>query len=261
MIVYFSATGNSLWVARKIAGATGDRLVRVTTDTDVPTVVLDEGERLGFVFPVHGWRPPIIVRQFIERLSISNAAGHYTYAVCTAGDNIGETLRILADDLNQKGIHLDTATSVIMPESYIGLPFMDVDTTERERQKISDADNALTHITDDIVARRPIGRTPDIGRWPRINSRVIGSFFLNHLVTDKHFHVDAEKCLRCGICASVCPVGDIKGGKGETPQWLHNGHCLTCFNCYHHCPTHAIDFGKRTQHKGQYFFGHAKWHD
>ncbi|MFW5518323.1 MAG: ferredoxin, partial [Segatella copri] len=36
--------------------------------------------------------------------------------------------------------------------------------------------------------------------------------------------------------------------------WLHHKDCLTCFTCYHHCPHHAIEFGKQTRKKGQYFF-------
>ena len=66
--------------------------------------------------------------------------------------------------------------------------------------------------------------------------------------------VEKDKCVKCGICANVCPVGDIKGGHGEYPEWLHHKDCLTCFTCYHHCPHHAIEFGKQTQKKGQYYF-------
>ena len=142
-----------------------------------------------------------------------------------------------------------------MPESYVGLPFMDVDTPEREAEKIETSQIRLNRMIDDIMHCRPFRSKPDRGRWPRINSRLIGSFFVNRLVTDKPFHVVEDRCIKCGKCADVCPVNDIKGGKGLTPEWLHNGHCLTCFNCFHHCPTHAIEFGSRTKNKGQYFFG------
>lgn len=51
--------------------------------------------------------------------------------------------------------------------------------------------------------------------------------------------------------------GDVRmvaDGSREFPTWIHNGECLTCFACYHHCPKKAIDYGHRTQHKGQYYF-------
>ena len=85
-------------------------------------------------------------------------------------------------------------------------------------------------------------------------TKIIGGFFEHVLITDKRFHVEKDKCVKCGICANVCPVGDIKGGKGKTPEWLHHKDCLTCFCCYHHCPHHAIEFGHQTQKKGQYYY-------
>ena len=91
------------------------------------------------------------------------------------------------------------------------------------------------------------------GPLPWFFSGPVGSYFVNRLVTDKKFHVNTDTCVKCGRCAEVCPVKDIDGGKGKTPTWIHNGKCLTCFACYHHCPSHAIEFGKRTLHKGQYY--------
>ncbi|MBP8686432.1 MAG: ferredoxin family protein, partial [Prevotella sp.] len=90
--------------------------------------------------------------------------------------------------------------------------------------------------------------------WPWINSKVIGEIFVKWLITDKPFHVNTEKCVKCGICANVCPVNDIEGGLGKIPQWKHQDICLACFTCYHHCPHHAIEYGRRTKGKGQYFF-------
>ena len=99
MIFYFSATGNTKWAAEQIMATTRDRMQLMTTaDTDVE-ISLEEGERLGFCFPVHGWRPPLIVRQFISRLKVNNLQGHFVYALCTAGDTIGETLDIFASDV------------------------------------------------------------------------------------------------------------------------------------------------------------------
>ena len=254
MIFYFSGTGNTRWAARQLSQATHEQLVYIP---DHPKGVLApqlaEGERIGFCFPVHGWRPPMLVKEFISRLRLQ-AKGHYVYALCTAGDNIGETIDILEKDLRQVGIDLDAAFSLIMPESYVGLPFMDVDTDDKERAKKERAAERLRSFTPLIINRTQGVRHLDKGRWPRINSRLLGGFFTHHLITDKPFQVDNARCVKCGLCASVCPVHDILGGRGESPQWRHDGSCLACFTCYHHCPQHAIEYGKRTQHKGQYYF-------
>ena len=264
MIFYFSGTGNTRWAAQKVAAATADRLVNIaeemlaaeTAQASDPqfTYTLAQDERIGFFFPVHGWRPPRLVLDFLDRLHLTNADSHYAYVVCTAGDNVGEAVSILEKRLQTMGIKIDSAISLIMPESYVGLPFMDVDTPAKEQCKKMEADNKLTRFIADIMECRSGVRDITIGHWPRINSRLIGSVFVKKLVTDRPFHVVADRCLHCGKCASVCPVANILFEKGGEPSWLHNGKCLSCFACYHHCPTHAIEYGGRTKKKGQYYF-------
>lgn len=256
MIFYFSATGNTLWVARQIGEATSDRLVPVTTGHADVEVALAEGERLGFCFPVHGWRPPELVRRFVRRLLIRSAKAPYVYAVCTAGDTVGEALDIFRTDLARQGLRLVAEGSLLMPESYVGLPFMDVDTPQREQEKIEASRQRLQGIIADIQRRLPIASPVDVGRWPRINSRLLGSVFHHCIVGDAAFSVQADRCVRCGRCAQVCVVADIACEKDQLPRWRHNGQCMSCFSCYHHCPAHAISYGWRTKGKGQYYMGH-----
>lgn len=255
MIFYLSDTGNTGWAVKAIAAATHDKMLFIPDllRSGQDAFTLQEGERLGFCFPVHGWRPPMIVREFIRRLSVE-ASGHYVYALCTAGDNIGETMDILRKDLSVKDISLHAAFSLIMPESYLGLPFFNVDTAKKEKAKKDKAAAELRGYVDDIVNHREVSQLV-IGHWPRVNSRLLGGFFAKHLVTDKKFVVDSRLCVKCGICADVCPTKNILGGLGHEPQWKHDGSCLACFACYHHCPHHAINWGTLTRHKGQYFFG------
>jgi len=138
---------------------------------------------------------------------------------------------------------------------------MDVDTKEKELEKKELASKQLKEFSN-ILKQRPHKDSNQIWGWnqlirgpiPSFFSGPVGGFFERFLITDKPFHVDNRRCVKCGICANVCPVSDIKGGLGFEPEWLHNGKCLTCFSCYHHCPHHAIEFGKRTQKKGQYFY-------
>ena len=216
MIFYFSGTGNTKWAAERLAEITGEELFFIPEIAGSDChFLLQEDERIGFCFPVHGWRPPFLVREFIKNLTFENAKGHFCYILCTAGDNIGETVRLFQKDLSGIGLHADSVCSLIMPESYVGLT---------------------------------------IGHWPRINSRVIGGYFLNHLITDEPFKVTTDKCIKCGLCSNICPVKNIDFKNDNIPTWKHNGRCLTCFACYHHCPNHAIEFGRQTQKKGQYYF-------
>lgn len=286
MIFYFSGTGNTKWAASKLAAATREDLISIapymraddSSHNLAEPFILKENERLGFVFPVHGWRVPKLVREFISKMKIlrepSDASAEnkakaddclknspFTYCVCTAGDSIGLTIENLNEVISQNpslqalGItEVSSSYSLIMPESYIGLPFMDVDPKEREIRKKENAAQELAIVCEEIFDRKEgISRLVK-GPIPWFFTKVVGGFFENVLITDKRFHVEKDRCVKCGICANVCPVGDIKGGHGEYPVWLHHKDCLTCFTCYHHCPHHAIEFGNQTQKKGQYYF-------
>ncbi len=317
MIFYFSGTGNTKWAASKLASATHEDLISIapymraddSSHTLAEPFILKENERLGFVFPVHGWRVPKLVREFIGKMKVQRAesdaaensasagskalsdaaeskalsdaaeskalsdaaeskalsasAGSrpFVYCVCTAGDSIGLTIENLNEVISQNpslqalGItEVKSSYSLIMPESYVGLPFMDVDPKEKEIWKKSKSAQELAVICEEIFDRKEGVNRLAKGPIPWFFTKVVGGFFENVLITDKRFHVEKDKCVKCGICANVCPVGDIKGGHGEYPEWLHHKDCLTCFTCYHHCPHHAIEFGKQTQKKGQYYF-------
>ena len=261
MIFYLSATGNTFWAARQLAETTGERLVNMAQAGDGEHAYnLCDGERIGFCFPVHGWRPPLVVRNFIAGLSIdAGAQSHFCYALCTAGDTVGETMDILRNDLARRGIELHSCFSLLMPETYVGLPFMDVDTVPDERAKIERAASQLADFKQYIENRKSGVEILVRGHWPRVNSRILGSCFAAKLITDKPFRVDSSRCDHCQRCVKACPVGNMAWDNGKRqPAWTHSGRCMTCFNCYHHCPRHAIEYGCRTKHKGQYFFGRNK---
>ena len=272
MIFYFSGTGNSKWAAKTLALETGDTLV------SIPEVIksecsftLEKDEHVGFIFPIHGWRVPSIVKEFLTKLTIktkgedTSLAKHYCFCLVTAGDTIGKAMERFQQQLKNVTVNdalsLKAVCSLIMPESYVGLPGMDVDTKEKELEKKELASKQLKEFSN-ILKQHPHKDSNQIWGWnqlirgsiPSFFSGPVGGFFERFLITDKPFHVDSRRCVKCGICANVCPVSDIKGGLGFEPEWLHNGKCLTCFSCYHHCPHHAIEFGKRTQKKGQYFY-------
>ena len=262
MIFYFSGTGNTRWVAGEIAKAIGEELLLI------PELIregryefaLGKGERIGLCFPTHGWQVPRLVREFIGRLRIDGLSNQtFCWALTTCGDNMGETMTILNRDLARTKalvhdggpLQAESVFSVIMPESYVCLPFMKTDTEEREAMKIDTARHQLPHIIQMVEERRRGIEELDKGATPRLYSYVIGAYFNKRMVHDRKFTVDTAKCIGCGKCAKVCPVDNIQG---TPPEWLHNGRCTSCLACYHYCPVHAINNGSITRKRGQYYF-------
>ena len=242
MIYYFSGTGNSLYVARHLADALGERLSPMTFPT--PT----DDEVVGLVFPVYGWGIPNIVDKFARNLKASLLGGRleggFLYAVMTCGDDMGYADNILEKALGRK---LDAAFSVLMPDVYVCLPGFDVDSKEECREKFEQEEVAVKEIAACISQRQAVRRLKR-GGFPWTKTYIIRPLFNRYLVTDKYFRVDASKCISCGRCRKLCPVGNII--VDEVPHWQSN--CTGCLACYHACPYHAINFGTMTQKKGQY---------
>lgn len=255
MIFYFSGTGNTRWAAEQLATLTGEQLFFIPEELKKEHVhyELAEDERIGFCFPVHGWQPPHIVRQFIRQLKIVQSQGHYCYALVTCGDSIGRTMEILNKELAAIGLHADSLFSLVMPESYVCLPFMYTDTPEREKEKIDKAAADLQRYGLMIVNRQSGEVYTKKGATPWMFSHVIGAYFNAHMITDSKFTVDADVCIHCGKCEKACPTGDVRLVDG-LPRWQHDDSCTCCLACYHHCPKHAINYGKVTRKRGQYYF-------
>lgn len=260
MIFYFSGTGNTRWAAEHIAKATNDTLVNIAdtmfADTSVNdfSFTLKTDERIGFCFPTHGWQPPAIMRQFVRRLNLKKNGNHYCYALTTCGDNIGNAMTIFAKELGKRDLRLDSCFSLTMPESYVALPFMYTDTIEKERAKRKKAAKDILQYEKLILQRKPGERHILKGPLPWFFTYVVGTFFNKKMITDNKFTVDADDCIGCRLCAKVCPVGDIRFAD-NLPHWQHDNRCTSCLTCYHHCPKHAINYGKTTRKRGQYFFG------
>lgn len=219
-------------------------------------IALKHGETIGFCYPVHAWRPPMLFREFVSRCNIANPEGHYCWALCTAGDDIGESMDIIRQDLERARLHVDSTFSLLMPNTYVGLPGMDVDSPETERQKILQAEKKIELCIRHVLNRDSDVHLLDKSRWPRTNSRLLGPLFSKYLIKDDFFTVDRKTCLRCGRCVRVCPAANIAMDKDNQPKWLHTGKCLTCMACYHHCPAQSIQWGKATHGKGHYWYGH-----
>ena len=272
MIYYFSGTGNSLYVARHLADALGERLCPMTLG--LPSQGDLEGAAIGLVFPVYGWGIPNVVEAFVRKHIASLLRGRqegdcYLYAVMTCGDDMGYADKVLDKALlSACGRKLDAAFSVLMPDVYVCLPGFDVDSAEECKEKFAKETEAVKKIAACVTEKKSV-RLLKRGPFPYTKTYVIRPLFNRFLVTDKYFRVDATKCVSCGRCRKMCPVGNIllaspnpsigkgleslpSGGELEAafPQW--QSHCTGCLACYHACPHHAINFGSMTQKKGQY---------
>ena len=127
-IYYFSATGNSLAVAKDIAEQTNGTLVPIISTLDYDVVKTD-ADVIGFVFPIYDFKPPELVDNLIKK--IPNINSKYVFAVCTYGVMPLKTMKKLEKTLKSNGGNLSGGFTVKMPHNGVGYNKIPI-----EKQKI-----------------------------------------------------------------------------------------------------------------------------
>jgi Pyruvate/2-oxoacid:ferredoxin oxidoreductase delta subunit/flavodoxin len=236
-IFYYTGTGNSLWVARKLAEGLGNAEV-VSMVKWMKKKDPVQSNVIGLVFPVHMWGVPEPVIRFIGELQ--NLDAGYFFAVGVDADQVANTLVQLKTILAKKGIALDSGFEVKLPTNYIvwGGP----GTKEAQDKKITAAGQKISRIVE-YIKKREKGTVEKGPLWQRILLTPIYKLSYSKVPTmDKAFFAD-EKCSRCGTCYLICPAKNITLVEGK-PVWNH--HCQQCFACIQWCPKEAIQGSKKT---------------
>ena len=246
MVFFFSATGNSEWIARIISSRLKLPCVRIS-DFSETNYDVSSSPYIFFVFPVHSWGPALTFLSFVDKLNLVYFTGQPVYAICTCGDDCGRTDRILSEHLTK--YPLKATFSVTMPNTYLLLPGFDVDSPEVENNKLSQAKKRIEQIFDAIATGKNIQDLYHAGSLADLKSRWIYPLFKKY-ATRKNYFYATDSCTKCGLCSKVCPTRNILIRKGEKPEWGNS--CVQCLACIHQCPNRAIEYGKMTQKKGRY---------
>jgi len=241
-IFYFTGTGNSLAVARRIGAGLGAPLpgpmarmqdgVRVEPGTDA----------IGLVYPVHHWGPADLVLRFARGLRVPACV--YVFAVATYGNHSGRAFQDLGRALKERGYGLDAGFHLRTVQNYV--PVFPLPGDEGLRRILGEADAQADRIVARVKAR-------GVGEWehwwwrPTVRAYYLSSKMGLHR-KDAQFTASSE-CDSCGVCARVCPVGNIGLVDGR-PAWQHR--CEQCFACLHWCPKAAIDWAGATRGMGRY---------
>jgi Pyruvate/2-oxoacid:ferredoxin oxidoreductase delta subunit/flavodoxin len=250
-IFYFSATGNSLALARDIAKKLNGKLVSIPAVMNKKSVQTD-ADVIGIVFPVYyasnDCGIPLIVERFVKKLE--GIGSKYVFGVCTHSAMPRETIKNLRKLIKSRGGELAAGFTLWMGSKKL---------TEKEQQKLFITTKKKADAICEYVAARRSGKfetcgllrkifyapvlflliKPVFSRRYRNLSNIKQHLPFSELVpfADRSFQCDDTKCSGCGICAQVCPVNNIKMVNNR-PMWQH--HCETCYACYVWCPNGAI---------------------
>lgn len=244
MIFYFSATGNSRYVAERVAAATGDVAASIIERREGLDLAPTPGEAVGIVSPTYTWGLPIVVREFLRDLRLDPAPGYLWFAA-TYGTTPGQTGRDAEKILRGCGLTLSARFSVRMPDTWT--PLFDLS----DPGKVHRINEAAEPQIDRIIAKvraRTRGDFMD-RKTPVLLSKAVYGLEYDSMRRTSHFMVE-DSCVGCGLCARNCPVIAIQM-RERRPVWVAD-RCAMCLGCLHRCPKFAIQYGARTKRHGQY---------
>lgn len=241
IIYYFSATGNSLWAAKKISESIeGTKLVSISTLIDEETIHVKE-DFVGIVIPVYYNSLPEIVERFLKKINVDSNS--YVYAVATLGAKSSNIFTRMSTLLSCK---LSYGKQITMPANYIRMYSAPEEKNIKVLMKI--AKKNVADIISDIKSKKVITCAKD-SFIRKVLFSCVRKIWIKKLPTiDKGFNVD-QSCTSCGLCEKVCPTRNIEIVNNH-PKW--NGKCQDCVACINLCPTKSIQIKNRTADRRRY---------
>ncbi|MEG0593056.1 MAG: EFR1 family ferrodoxin, partial [Coprobacillus sp.] len=217
MIFYFTGTGNSLFVARQF----GENLVSIPQVINQDHLEFEDDE-IGIVWPIYAGEPPKMVLEFLKKATFKT---DYLYMILTYGKDATDAPEFIDAKSEELGIHIDYIHTVFMVDNY--LPSFDMN-EQIAMEKTTDKD--IKQALEDVRNRKK--EIPEADQAAKDFHAKAAKIFADNpgLINGEQITV-TDKCIGCGICTKVCPVGNfyIEDKKAKRKQ----NTCEFCLACAH----------------------------
>ena len=247
MILYFSATGNSRFVATSLAKALEDETVDLAKRMHQnDTSPLESRKPFVLCAPVHVDGIPMAVWRHLKDTILH---GSLAYTVVTMGSFAGVAGRQAEELFTSKQMEFKGWIGIAMPKNYIAGPFPEEDLSKLQ-EKILAAPAKIVQVAETIKRGEPL----EGHHIPTVEYRLVLSFMQvwNKIGHPTRKFKANDRCISCGMCERICPVSTIRMTDGK-PVWIDR-QCMHCMACIQNCPKSAIEYGTALQRKRRYRF-------
>ena len=244
MVLYFSGTGNSRFVAERIASSIGDTAVNISKYIKEHThpMFTDAGVYV-FVAPCYVSTTAMTMFDFINDAAFPKDIR--AYFVITSAAYMGAAPATNAYLSKKKGFEYMGTENIIMPQNYI--THFKTKTKEENQKIVSDSLPAIDRLSSLIRSGKPF-RPAKLFFGELALTNAACAIYYKLFMNTRKFHV-TDRCISCSKCVRDCPLGNISFD-GSRPVWGKNcTHCMACINL---CPRSAIEYGRSTQGKERY---------
>ncbi len=263
LILYFSGTGNTDYIARYIEEKLSNKAELI--ETSIRTIEncspeeLQEYDIICFGFPIFELNSPDIVKTYLANLLPVQNKGVFIFT--TMGFWDGNAVRKAYKYFQKNGYYFLGSMSIVMPGTD-GLAMMKRDSgyvkkalskNYKDLPKVNKFTSNIINVAQKFASGEPL---ENFSKKPpfKILSVIIGPpFHLLYLIMvkfmKKKFYA-TEDCTLCGICVKNCPVQNISI---VDKKITFGDQCVMCLRCIHQCPVEAVQIGKIT-------LGKFRWH-
>ncbi|MBR2934767.1 MAG: EFR1 family ferrodoxin [Oscillospiraceae bacterium] len=248
MVLYFSATGNTEYVARELARQLNDECVdllpRIKTGDHTP---LHSNRPFIVCAPIYVCEMPRFLSKYLKQQTFTGSSD--IYCAFTSGGYCGIAGPLAKSLFRKKGMTYRGHAEITMPRNYVAndtypmLPPKQVE--ERICKAKAQIDHAVSCIRagEDLCARH-------VFLFESLITLPFNPVWCKYKLTAKDFYT-TDKCVGCGKCAKLCPLNNITIKDGR-PVWGDT--CTHCMACIANCPTECIEYGTLSQGKERYTF-------
>ena len=224
LVFYFTATGNSLFVAKQFS----DKPLSIPQELKSDKLVY-EADEIGFVFPDYAATAPLIVREFVEKATFK---APYIFSVITFGNAAVNVTEWWDNYAKEHGVVNNYINTLLMVDNY--LPVFDMNQQMRIEKN---TDENLAKIIADVNAGK--GLIPEVGEQAGFMAGMLKQLQDSHfpMEAERLLAIDRDRCIECNTCSQVCPSGNFRIGDNGLE---FSGSCEYCLACVHSCPQKAL---------------------
>lgn len=253
MVLYYSATGNTEYIAQELAARLGDECVNLLPRIKSGDNSLLRSEK-PFVIcaPIIVCEMPRFMSAYLEKQNFLGSRD--VYFVFTSGGYCG-CAGVLAKKLfKKKMMNYRGHAEFRMPRNYVASDAYSQHTAEEIEERILESRGRLNGVAELITSGQELSARK-VQLWETVVTVPFNPVWVKYKLTSKDFF-STDKCIGCGKCERLCPLNNISI-KDKRPVWGSN--CTHCMACIGNCPVEAIEYGNITQKKEKYNFSKYRY--
>ncbi len=253
MVLYYSATGNTEFIARELAGRLHDECVNLLERMKQQDYSNLHSEKPFIICaPVYVCEMPRFMSKYLKKQTFTGNGD--VYFIFTSGGYCGISGQLAKWMFRKKRMRYRGHSEFKMPRNYIVNDAYPMLSKEEVEERIISSYKMIAPVAEAIQSGNKL-KARHIFLFETIITLPFNPVWTRFKLRARDFY-STDACIGCGKCVKLCPLNNIEL-KEKAPVW--GDHCSHCMACIGNCPTRAIEYGNITQEKEQYNFGKYRY--